>query len=93
MAGMEDAAPDAVVPGPAQAPFAECRIVWHVNPNGSHGTSRLFVNIFRVSVPFAHVQAVVDNSAPAVTIEHTVESMTKRLMAFPSAGECTKSDA
>jgi hypothetical protein len=78
---MERAAPGDVLPGPVRRPFPEFRIVWHVNPNGNRGTSRLVVNIFRVSVPFAYEQAVVDNSAPTASIVGTIESMSRRLIA------------
>ena len=80
--GMERAAPNAVLPGPVQPPFPRFRIVWHVDPNGHGGTSRLAVNIFKASVPFGYEQAVVDNSAPPVTIVQTIASMTRRLIAF-----------
>jgi hypothetical protein len=80
--GMEGAEADAVLPGPVQPPFPQFRIVWHVNPVGHGGTSRLVVNIFKESVPFAYEQAVVDNSAPTVAIVQTIESMTRRLSAF-----------
>jgi hypothetical protein len=80
--GMESAAPGAVFSDPVNAPFPQFRIVWHVNPNGSHGsTSKLVVNIFKDSTPFAYEQAVVDNSAPPSAITGTVESMTRRLIA------------
>jgi hypothetical protein len=79
--GMEAAAPGTVRPEANHAPSPPFRIVWHVNPNGAHGTSRLVVNIFNASAPFAYEQAVVDNSAAPTTIMRTIESMTRRLMA------------
>jgi hypothetical protein len=79
---MEHAAPGAVLPDPLHAPFPSFRIVWHVNPNGPHGsTSKLVVNLFKDSTPFAYERAVVDNSAPPSAITGTVESMTRRLIA------------
>jgi hypothetical protein len=80
--GMELAAPGAVLPDPVHAPFPPLRIVWNVNPNSSHSTSRIDVNVFNVSVPFAYEQAVVDNSASPTTIMRAIESMTSRLIAF-----------
>jgi hypothetical protein len=83
-AGMERAAPGAVLADPVDPPFPPFRIVWHVNPYGYHA-SNLVVNIFNVSVPFAYDQAVVDNSASPAAIMHTVESMTRRLINFHPA--------
>jgi hypothetical protein len=80
--GMDRAAPGAVLPDPVHAPFPPFRIVWHVNPNGPHGTSKLVVNIFNESAPVAYEQATVDNSAPPIAIMHTVETMTKQLVAI-----------
>lgn len=80
--GMERAAPGAELPDPVHAPFPPFRIVWHVSSNSSHGTSRLAVNIFNVSVPFAYEQAVVNNSASPTMIMRAIESMTRRLIAF-----------
>jgi hypothetical protein len=80
-AGMERAAPGDVFPGPVQRPFPEYRIVWHVFPYGNHGTSRLAVNIFKVSVPFAYEQAVIGNGAPTTSIVGTIESMSRWLIA------------
>jgi hypothetical protein len=80
-AGMERAAPGDVLPGPVQRPFPEYRIVWHVFPYGNSGTSRLVVNIFKMSVPFAYEQAVVGNGAPRASIVGTVESMSGWLIA------------
>jgi hypothetical protein len=79
---MERAASDAVLPVPVQRPSPEFRIVWHVHPYGHGNTSRLVVNIFKASAPFAYEQAVVDNSAPRDAIVGTIESMTRRLIAF-----------
>jgi hypothetical protein len=79
-AGMDRAAPGDLFPGPVQRPFPEYRIVWHVFPYGNHGVSRLVVNIFKVSVPFAYEQGVVGNSAPSASIVGTIESMSERLI-------------
>lgn len=80
--GMQRAAPNAVLPGPVQPPFPRFRIVWHVDPDGHGGTSRLAVNIFNGSVPFGYEQTVVDNSAPPIEIVQTVAALTRRLIAF-----------
>ena len=80
--GMDRAAPGAVLPDPVHAPFPPVRIVWHVNPIGPHGTSKLVVNIFNESAPVAYEQATVDNSAPPIAIMRTVESLTNRLIAI-----------
>jgi hypothetical protein len=85
--GMERAAPNAVLPGPVQPPFPQYRIVWHAIPNGPGGTSKLVVNIFKASVPFAYEQAVVDNSAPTVTTVWTIASLTRRLIAFDARAD------
>jgi hypothetical protein len=82
--GMERVAPGTVLSDPVYSPFPQFRIVWHVNPNGPHGTSKLVVNIFKGSTPFAYELAVVDNSAPPSAITGTVESMTRRLIASQS---------
>jgi hypothetical protein len=84
---MERAAPNAVLPGPVQPPFPQYRIVWHVIPNGPGGTSRLVVNIFKASVPFAYEQAVVDDSAPTVMTVSTIASLTRRLIAFDARAD------
>jgi hypothetical protein len=78
--GMDRAAPGAVLPDPVHAPFPTFRIVWHVNPDGPHGTSKLVVNVFNETAPVAYEQATVDNSAPPIEIMHTVESLTNRLI-------------
>jgi hypothetical protein len=81
-AGMERAAPGTLVLAPVQVPFPQLRTVWHVNPNDPRGsTSRLVVNIFNGSTPFAYAQEVVSNSAPPDTIADTIETMTRRLIA------------
>jgi hypothetical protein len=64
---------------PIQPPFPRCRIVWHVNPGVSRGVSTLIVNVFDGSVPVAHEQEVVSNSAPMVTIARAIDSATSRI--------------
>jgi hypothetical protein len=66
---------------PGAPPYPQRRIVWHVSPTPARGTSRLVVNIFAGSVPMTYELGVVDNSAPNVAITHTIESMTRRLLA------------
>jgi hypothetical protein len=79
--GMERAAPGSVLPGPVEAPFPQCRIVWHVNPSVGPGVSTLVVNIFDGSVPVAYEQGMVTSSAPTAAITYAIESVTKRLIA------------
>jgi hypothetical protein len=79
--GMGRAAPGSVLPGPVEAPFPQCRIVWHVNSSVGPGVSTLVANIFDGSVPVAYEQEVVTNSAPTATITYAIESVTKRLIA------------
>ncbi len=78
--GMGRAAPGSVLPGPVEAPFPQCRIVWHVNPSAHPGVSTLVVNIFDGSVPVAYEQEVVTNSAPMATITGAIESGSRRLI-------------
>ncbi len=80
--GMGRASPGSVFPGPVEPPFPQCRIVWHVNPGSGRGVSALVVNIFDGSVPVAHEQEVVINSAPTATIANAIESVTRRLIAL-----------
>ena len=79
---MERAAPGTVALVPVQSPFPQFRIVWHVNPNDPRGsTSKLVVNIFKGSTPFAYAEEVVSNRAPPDAIADTVETMTRQLIA------------
>jgi hypothetical protein len=79
--GMEHSAPGSVLAGPVEAPFPRLRIVWHVNPIAPRGVSRLFVNIFDGSVPFAYEQQVVSNSAPMTATTLAITSTSRRLFA------------
>jgi hypothetical protein len=79
--GMERSAPGSVLAGPVEAPFPRLRIVWHVNPIAPRGVSRLLVNIFDGSVPFAYEQQVVSNSAPMTATTSAIASTSRRLFA------------
>jgi hypothetical protein len=79
--GMERAAPGSVLPGPVEAPFPQCRIVWHVNSGVGPGVSTLIVNIFDGSIPVAYEQEAVTNSASTATITYAIESATRKLIA------------
>lgn len=76
------AAPGNVLPGPVEAPFPQCRIVWHVNPGVDRGVSTLVANFFDGAVSVAYEQEVVTNSAPTATITYAIGSVTRRLLAF-----------
>jgi hypothetical protein len=79
-AGMEQAAPGSVFTKPVGPPFPSRRIVWHVHPTASMGTSRLVVNVFNGSIPYAYDQEVIVNSAPVEDISSAIELLTKRLL-------------
>jgi hypothetical protein len=79
--GMELSAPGSVLAGPVEAPFPRLRIVWHVNPVVPGGVSRLLVNIFDGSVPFAYEQQVVSNNAPMTATTSAIASTSRRLFA------------
>jgi hypothetical protein len=88
--GMERATPGDVLGKPVNPPFPWRRIVWHVNL-GLLGVSRLSVNVFDGSVPYAYEQEVLENGAPPGAITSAVRSMSKRLLAdiaarTPSSG-------
>jgi hypothetical protein len=89
-AAMERAAPGSVVTGPAEQPFPSRRIVWHADPTASRGMSRLVVNVFNGSVPYAYVQQVVANSAPRAVTSSAIESMSKQLLAAIAAQANTR---
>jgi hypothetical protein len=80
-AGMQTALGASIEPSPAVGPFPERRIVWHVNAMPARGASRLVVNVFNGSVPFAYEQQVVDNADTPDVLVGTVQSMTRRLFA------------
>ena len=67
-------------PAPAVPPFPARRIVWHVNL-GMRGESRLVVNIFDGSVPFAYEQDEISSDESPEMIAGTVRSLTRRLIA------------
>jgi hypothetical protein len=79
--GMKKALGSSIEPSPTVGPFPERRIVWHVNPMPARGVSRLVVNVFNGSVPFAYEQQVVDNADTPDALVGTVQSMTRRLFA------------
>jgi hypothetical protein len=87
---MERAAPGDVLGKPVGPPFPSRRFVWHVNL-GLRGVSRLSVNVFDGSVPYAYEQEVLENGAPRGAIVFAVMSMSERLLAdiathTPSSG-------
>ena len=63
----------------ALAPDSERRIVWHLSPVPARGTSRLVVNAFDGSTPYAYEETVVDDSAPVASVGRAVRSMTRQL--------------
>lgn len=63
--------------GPTPAPLR--RIVWHVSSTPARGISRLVVNVFDGSTPFAYAQETIDNDAPIGTIADAASSMLHRL--------------
>jgi hypothetical protein len=79
--GMERATPGDVLGKPVGPPFPWRRIVWHVNPSGSRAASRLSVNVFDGSVPYAYEQEVLENGAPPGAITSAVRWMSERLLA------------
>jgi hypothetical protein len=84
-AGMEHAAPGSVNPGPVNPPFPVRRIVWHVTFNPRGGTSRVVVNVFNGSVPYAYEQDVIENDAPKRVLTYTIRSLSSRLLADMAA--------
>jgi hypothetical protein len=79
--GMETAFTIGSEPPPAVGPFPEQRIVWHVDTGPERGSSRLVVNVFKGSVPFAYEQQMIDNADTPDALAGTVQSMTRRLFA------------
>jgi hypothetical protein len=77
--GMETALTASLEPTPAVGPFPEQRIVWHVNTMPGRGRSRLLVNVFDGSVPFAYEQQLIDDADTPDVLAGTVQSMTRRL--------------
>lgn len=80
-AGMEQAAPGSVYPGPVNPPFPTFRIVWHVTVTPPNGMSRVAVNVFNGSVPYAYEQDVIENDAPEGVLTYTIRSLSSRLFA------------
>jgi hypothetical protein len=80
-AGMERAARGSMIAGRVEPPFPSQRIVWHVNPSASRGVSRLVVNVFDGTNPFAYEQETLTNSASTAVITSTIESISERLLA------------
>jgi hypothetical protein len=81
--GMAAEIPASHATDPAAAPDRERRIVWHLDPVPARGASRLVVNAFDGSVPYAYREAVVDDSAPAASVGRAVRSMTHQLASAP----------
>jgi hypothetical protein len=79
--GMETALTANLEPAPAMGPFPDQRIVWHVTTMPGRGHSRLIVNVFDGSVPFAYEQQMIDNADTQDVLAGTVQSMTSRLFA------------
>ena len=79
--GMEAGLTANLEPAPAVEPFPEQRIVWHVNTTPGRGSSRLVVNVFNASVPFAYEQQMIDNADTPDMLAGTVQSMTRQLFA------------
>jgi hypothetical protein len=79
--GMEQTAPGSVIPGPVNPPFPAHRIVWHVTLAPTRGMSRIVVNVFDRSVPYAYEQDVIDNDAPEPILTSTIRSLSRRLLA------------
>ena len=80
-AGMEQAAPGSVSPGPVNPPFPGRRIVWHVDLTSSPGISRVVVNVFNGSVPYAYEQDVIANDTPTRVLTYAIRSLSSRLLA------------
>jgi hypothetical protein len=79
-AALERATPGDLLEKPVDPPFPWRRIVWHVKL-GLRGVSRLSVNVFDGSAPYAYEQEVLENGAPPGAITSAVRSMSKRLLA------------
>jgi hypothetical protein len=82
---MESAAPGSVFSTPAKPPYPALRIVWHVQPMPTRGGSRVIVNVFAGSVPFAYKLETVDDSAPMAATEWAVRSLSEQLLTTISA--------
>ena len=78
---MERAAPGSVLAGPPVAPFPLRRIVWHVDPTPSRGASRVVVNVFEGTEPYAYEQDTIAYSEPTDAMELALVSMSERLLA------------
>ena len=83
--GMTLGAPGSMIAGRIEPPFPSQRIVWHVNPSASRGTSRLVVNVFEGAHPYAYEQETVTDSAPTAALASAIESMSTRLLADVAA--------
>ncbi len=80
LSGMERALPPgSVLLGPVEAPYPQCRIVWHVDPSAGRGELRLIANIFDRSIAVAYEQIEVVNDAPTVEVTNAIEMVTERL--------------
>jgi hypothetical protein len=79
-AGMESAMPAKAQTNAVATPFPNRRIVWHVFPMPPRGASRLVVNVFNGSVPFAYEQKLIDDGAPTSTVAYAVQVLTGRVV-------------
>jgi hypothetical protein len=77
---MESAAPGSVLSAPVKPPFPALRIVWHVQPMPPRGGSRVVVNVFAGSVPFAYDMETVDYAAPTAATESALRSLSEQLL-------------
>jgi hypothetical protein len=77
---MESAAPGSVLSAPVKPPFPVLRIVWHVQRMPPRGGSRVVVNVFAGSIPFAYDLETVDDSAPTANTEWAVRSLSEQLL-------------
>lgn len=66
--------------GRIDAPYPVQRIVWHVNRAIPSPVSRVVVNVFDGTNPYAYEEGIVSNDATPARIIVVVESMSERLL-------------